>query len=384
MALLAGSALLLAGPVAAEMFPVFPIPWYCHEADLAVEGRVLKGDALRVERIHKGAARGVKVGDTITVLGLGRHDRVAERELGGNGGTPLTADRVVLFLRQDAASKSWKPMATSEAPAQGRLGSAGMYWIQGEEVFVYSQMMNPGPLFLTRASSPYTLAELRNATLRGVRNSEAFHTVLALKDPQAKARALIAYLLQSTSPVGRDTTFRYHVRELLAPLGVHALPLLMEALKVRAQREDVSGVLMILYDLGPRAKPAVPLLTALLDGRDRRNVHYHTIQALRSIGDKAALPALRRVFERGDLTVAGEAAETLAALKDADSYDRIAKRLPTDPLTRDVYNVARLLEALYTLDPAKAREPIMRYAELPAMKGAGGRLRRIIRQYRQR
>jgi HEAT repeat protein len=77
-----------------------------------------------------------------------------------------------------------------------------------------------------------------------------------------------------------------------------------------------------LGSLGEEARPAVPVLTALLHGDDvlaRRAAAW----ALRDLGEVAleAVPALLEALEDGDEQVGGLAAQALEAIQGADEED---------------------------------------------------------------
>ncbi len=352
----------------------------CHESDAVVEGRIQSGDELRVEHVYKDARSVIQKGGTIRITGLDKHDRVVGRRMDGTGGTRLDTTHVVAFLRYDARTKRWTPVAPWDSAGRGLQGSSGIYWADGGRLYHYDQAENPGPTYLIESQSPASVAELRRAIQVGLSKSKQFRAALALEDPEAKAVALAQYLIPRGPRRGRDSTFRYRVRKPMRSLGSHAVSALMKELGKHSHREDLREVLVILYDLGPAATPAARQLISLLDKHEFHSNHSYAISALRRIGDRSAIPALRRVFERGGIGRAAEAAEALAALGDVESFVRIAQRLPQDPVPGDCWKIAQLLEALHTLDASKARVHVERFVDHPAMKHARDRVAHLTKR----
>lgn len=173
----------------------------------------------------------------------------------------------------------------------------------------------------------------------------------------------------SGSPKGYKSAFRVELRHRLAELGRHAVPVLIDVVKNAKPDERLNGAVLILYDIGAAARPAVPLLCELLES-PRNTSRYYVLSALRTAGDPAAIPYVRPMLEVADTQVAANAATTLAAFGDRESFDAIAAVLPLKFQRDDLVHVRDLLHALHALDPKRAGPLIERVANDPAFASA--------------
>ena len=98
----------------------------------------------------------------------------------------------------------------------------------------------------------------------------------------------------------------------------------------------------------------------------RNASRYYVLSALRTAGDPAAIPYVRPMLEVADAQVSANAATTLAAFGDRESFDAIAAVLPLKFKRDDFAQVRDLLHALHALDPNRARPLIERVANDPA------------------
>jgi HEAT repeat protein len=139
---------------------------------------------------------------------------------------------------------------------------------------------------------------------------------------------------------------------------------------------QMNNIVLIFYDIGPSAKEALPQLNELLSSPERAYTGY-VLSALLSIGDPAAIPHIRPFLKSKEFRVAVTAAQALTALKDNDSFDEMAALVPEEPTKEnDQANyVCDLLNALYDMNPEKAKPIVEKTAKHPVMAGH----RRIIK-----
>jgi len=262
----------------ADTFPRFTIPSMCDMADAIVEGENSDGDKVSIHRVYKRSEHLAADMKELIVVDLGKHNRQLwnGRTLRIAGPT-LETKKLLLFLSYSAATKSWSALHTIES--HGVTGSCGVLWHDGTQSWQYIQTMNPGPYGLVPSDS---VEVIRSKIEKGLTDSQAWRAVRALENPDEKAVALCKYLLERTSPTGTDWTFLFHVREPLGALGDTAVQPLIDVLKTARPEDKLDQVVLILYDLGPKAKPAIPFLLKLLDHPNKTHAEY-VRAALKSI-----------------------------------------------------------------------------------------------------
>lgn len=195
---------------------------------------------------------------------------------------------------------------------------------------------------------------------------------LAIADPNEKAKRLLRYFFGA--PEGYDGRHDYLVRKHVRELGGKAVGPIIEILKKAEPRHKLDNLMYILCDIGKPAKPAVPYLLKMLEQRGRTTTYY-ILGALKRAGDPNAIESVRPFLGDANLQLRAQAAETLAWLGDTDSFDRIAAAIPEEIRERNNLNVSDMCvyvsdmcEALYRLDPARARPIIKKVnARTPSM-----------------
>jgi len=359
--------LVIAGGAArADEFPMTPVDRMCDEAELIIEGEYLGNNKVRIARIHRQSAELPEGTKEITIHLLDKHDRLVERTWDKKG-TPLATRQLVVFLAK--GKEGWQALHTIDA--EGACGSCGLFWFDDDACYGYSQWMNPGPYALYKGQVgggrvPKDVAALRKEIAAGLENSRRWRAALAIKDPGEKARALTAYLLPRTSPQGDKGTYLWASREPLRELGGDAVPALLDVLKDARPDDQLDAAVLSLYDLGPKAKSAVPLLCKLLGAPKQATADY-VLSALETAGDPQAIEHVRPVLKNRVFSVAVRAAQTLAALKDKESFDQMAALVPEKAEKSQQYYLRDLLNALHRLDPERARPIILKAAEQPAL-----------------
>ena len=303
----------------ADMLPSYSVDEMCDMADLIVEGDWLGNDAIRIDRIYKGASFLEGGARTVAVSRLGAHSKVPWH--GANVGEgPLRANRAVLFLDRDKTTGEWRSISTDADNEFGFCGSCGLFWVDGTAAYGYEQSRNPGPYEIVSASRrggrvPKSAEALRADIESGLANSREWRRSLALPGRVEKARALARYLLKSTSPPGDKGSYLYAVRRPLASLGEDAIPSLIRVLRTAPAGERLDPTVLILYDIGPAAAQAIPDLIDLLPGPERAFTGY-VLSALGATGDPTALPALEGYIKSNDERLASDATKAIAMLKD--------------------------------------------------------------------
>lgn len=357
--------LAFAAPARADSFPHTSVDLMCDRADLIIEGRWLGDDKVSIASVLKPSADLPEGTKEINVRLLGKHSRRLgcgwEKEA-----ATLEAKHLVGFLEKGA--EGWQSLYTIDA--EGACGSCGLFWFDDQACYGYGQFCNPGPYVLSRGHdggrTPKDLAALRKEIAAGLGNSRRWREALAVKDPAKKARALAAYLLPRTSPPGDKGSYRWAVREPLRELGDEAVPALVEVIESARPDDKLDGAVLVLYDLGPKARSAVPLLCKLLDAPKQADASY-ILSALETAGDPRAIGSVRPLLGNEDFSVAVRAAQTLAALKDRESFEAIAALIPEKPEKARQYYLRDLLNALHRLDPERARPLVRKAAGQPAL-----------------
>jgi hypothetical protein len=195
-----------------------------------------------------------------------------------------------------------------------------------------------------------------------------WEAVKVIQDPQAKARKMASYLRPATAPKGAGELDRA-LRQEMPKLGADAVPALIEVLRAgMTNREDLNRAVLILYDIGKPAQPAVPVLCELLQEPGKTS-RYYICSALKTAQDPKAIPFVRPMLESEDMQTATEAAEALAAMGDTESFDAIAALLPhlkAIKTSMDELHMHDLLKVLHHLDRQRAAPIVKRYMEDPA------------------
>lgn len=193
--------------------------------------------------------------------------------------------------------------------------------------------------------------------------------VKAIKDPQAKARAMATYMRETTAPKGAGMLYT-ELREEVPKLGADAVPELIEVLRAgMTNGEDLNLPVLILYGIGKPAAPAVPVLCELLQNPGK-TAQYYICSALKSAEDPKAIPFVRPILKLPDMQAATEAAVALEAMGDKDSFDAIAALLPHLKPVRssmDEMHLRELLKVLHSMDKERAAPIVKRYLDDPDM-----------------
>jgi hypothetical protein len=194
-----------------------------------------------------------------------------------------------------------------------------------------------------------------------------FQRVLSITDPNGKAIRLSCYLFPGTAPKGYNGRYDSIIRRHLRELKEHAVPPILDILTKAEPRHKLNTLVLILYDIGEPAKPAVPYLRKMLEQKCRTSTYY-ILSALQTTGDPNAIASVRPFLTHKDLQVRAQAAETLAWLGDTDSFDRIVAVIPEEISDQKAHYVKDMCGALYRLDPARARPIIKKVnARTPSM-----------------
>jgi hypothetical protein len=191
--------LAAACPARADSFPWDSVDKMCDEAEVIVEGEWLGKNLVRIDKVLKAPESFKKDTKEIEVGYLDKHDRNVDRLGRLKEGQPIKTKQLVLFLEKDRQG-SWRSRHTIDV--DGTCGSCGLFWFDDDACYGYAQFDNPGPYVLFKGGGrvPKNIAALRAEIAAGLENSRRWRAVLAVKNPQEKAKALAAYLLPRTSP----------------------------------------------------------------------------------------------------------------------------------------------------------------------------------------
>jgi len=185
-----------------------------------------------------------------------------------------------------------------------------------------------------------------------------FQRILSISDPNEKAVRLCRYISPGMAPRNYRGRYNWLVRKHLRELGELAVKPLIAILAKAEPRHKLDTVVLTIFDIGRPAKPAVPYLLKMLEQKSRTNTYY-ILSALQTTGDLTAVDSVRPFLADEDIQVRAQAAETLAWIGDTDSFDRIVAAIPEEISDQKAHYVKDMCDALYRLDPARAR-PIIR------------------------
>jgi hypothetical protein len=192
-----------------------------------------------------------------------------------------------------------------------------------------------------------------------------FQRVLGISDPNEKAVRLCRYISPGAAPKNYRGRYNGPIRIHLRELGECAVKPLVDILSKAEPHHKLNTAVLTLYDIGKPAKPAVPYLLRMLEQKPRTSTYY-ILAALQTTGDPNAIDSVRPFLADENLQVRSQAAVTLAWLGDIASFELIAAAIPEAIRGRSNLNmsdvrgyVSDMCEALYRLDPARAR-PIIK------------------------
>ena len=246
-------------------------------------------------------------------------------------------------------------------------GSGGVFWLSDDACYRYFQPMNPGGYALTKCQM--TPGDLHNQIEVGLAVAKEWEAVKALKDPKAMAEGMTVYLRHATWPSGYEGEFYRELRERMPKLGTDAVSPVVEVLRAGMKAgEDLNLPVLILYDIGRPAQPAVPVLLELLE-KPGKTSRYYICSALKTTADKKAIPFVRPMLKVDDMQTSVEAAQALKAMGDKGSFDSIAALLPKLKPVRssmDVLWMDDLLTVLAQMNRQAAEPIINRYFADPA------------------
>ena len=347
----------------AELLPTWSPHQMCAEAAAIVTGERVGANRVAVREWILSPSDGRKVRSVINIAGLDKHDRMIGTRPDGSDreqGRRLKSQRLLCFLEEK--SDGWRAMA-----AAGQ-GSSGLVWIERGKCYRYEQWKNPGPHVLLPSREYQTEEALRLAVGNGLADREVWERTQKIPHPQEKAIVFCSYLLERTSPEGAHGTYRSRVRRVLPKLGEQAVAELVVLLENAIPGDRLDDTVLILYDLGSAAKPAVPHLVALL--QQPGYVHpVRLIEALGRIGDATVAQQLLPYLDR-ELRVRAEVAGAMARFSYQDSVPLIAKALPEPNAVEDgeAYHVYAMLRALHELGAEETSRLARTYLEIPAMR----------------
>lgn len=231
----------------AEILPGWGLERVCLYARLIVEARRVEPGVVEVLRVHHGDA---KVGERLTVRRFEDLPRRAFADAAAawrdpkQGGVPVDDGTAVLFL--EASAGGWEPVGWG----------SGVKWIVENRVYGHEQRMNPGPYFLLPEREADSLGALRDRITGELKRRRAFESCLVLLDPEARARALLPYALQSQSH-----PYRSAAGKAIADMGDVAGPIVAREAG-KAEDEDQR---FLLTELAGRTgwQGSVPLLARI-------------------------------------------------------------------------------------------------------------------------
>jgi hypothetical protein len=372
---LMGAIALTPSLLRGEELLAWPAHWMCAEAEAIMLGERVGANRVKVLEWLLPPTGGEGPNVEIKLMGLDLHSRVVRSGLHqapvkGSGRKVLKSQRLVCFLNRKG--DAWHSLS-----AVGE-GSSGLVWIEGGRCYRYEQRLNPGPLELVAYRACATEKDLRAEIRLGLADRQEWAEAQTIVHPQEQAIVLAAYLLARTSPEGDHATYRQRVRQALPKLGRHAVEEILELLRSAQPDDRLGEAVLILHDLGPAARRAVPHLVTLLEKPEQ--VHpVRIIEALGRIGDASVAPQLLPFLKKGALQVRAEVATAMASFRYQDSAPMIVEALPGKFGQGDAYHVYAILLALTDLDPVRGREATRRYLNDPAMEHVKNLLEALLR-----
>lgn len=342
---IAALAIIPLAPPLPEMLPHPTAYRMANQARAVVEGTLAENGVVSITQRYW-VRPGDQIGAAITVPVLRGIDTAK-----------LRPDSVILFLADNPRGDVWVPMHN--------LGKAsrGVIWLEREAAWGYAQKMNPGGYSLARWGFGWgaqrvdaSAKAVRQEVREGVVARQQWQATLRLRDPAARAAALVRWFDPKTSPDGKRWRERLWPELMKATdaLGEPIVKPLARIVKVGADPDVVVAAGDAVARLGRVAQPAVPAFIARL--RDLRGVQpIFLLRSLRSLADPRAVDVLRDYIAHEDLYVAVAAAKALHASGGKDVVARLTPRVPETIADRQALSVvASMLEVIHDLEPAVA------------------------------
>jgi len=358
----------------------YPFSWEHHA--ILVVSEVIKGESTNAEIP-------IIIDYGLDVV-FGRDARDGELEEIGGARREYPTNFVRIFQRQgstmifpetpvveDASKDYIWFLRLGEGFASERMGETNSLGVMGEQDIQPVNMKGYFESFLpddrvdsvkAYAAAHPEVADRVQRWLDRLATTAEWEAVKAIEDPQAKARRMAAYMRETTAPKGAGMLYG-ELRQEMPKLGADAVPELIEVLRAgMTNGENLNRPVLILFDIGRPAAPAVPVLCELLQ-KPGKTFQYYICSALKTAGDPKAIPFVRPILKLPDMQAATEAAEALEAMGDKDSFDAIAALLPQLKPVRsnmDELFMHDLLKVLHSMDKERAAPIVKRYLEDPA------------------
>jgi HEAT repeat protein len=335
------AGLLVALTVAVARGETFPSADAYHDAPsvaLIVEARIVAGDRVAVTRTLHAAAPLPEGTTELRVEGLSKLDRVPDPS-GRHPDTtkPVVPDEAVLLLER--SGDAWRPLHFIDCgPPRGGCGATGAYLVLDGKVWCYDQTYNPGPYRLVTwpygAKTQGTVEQLRAVIAAGLAAQRAWDEDVATKDPAERAKRLVRWLSEETSPDKDEhpATRADWAGGELQRIGAPAVPVLLEALKTTDDKSLGNGAVQALGGMHQAAKDAVPRLVELAAAPGKLHLQW-IARALAEIADERAIPTFRRLLAetpKDDKPMMEVVVRGLRACKDPDAEELIKAKSSTD------------------------------------------------------
>jgi HEAT repeat protein len=155
------------------------------------------------------------------------------------------------------------------------------------------EAMTPGPT----VTVPRTVEGLATA-LFDANDAVRFKAAHILAEMGPEAAPAVPALAQALA--GPDSKMRHYAADALSEVGPAAVTALSEIIAaLRSEQRDQEGPALIitLGNIGPQAKPAVPLLIDMLEYEKNAFTRSLIAETLGKIGDPEALPVLFRMLQ---------------------------------------------------------------------------------------
>jgi hypothetical protein len=277
-----------------------------------------------VESWHGDLAAGTR----IVVPGLHQlrteENRAVSKRFHEEAGTAdlVSATRAIFYLVGERGAAEWRPARRHRGRFPGSL-QISLAWVEGEDVFAFRQLMNPGHLELVRFGK---LEEVKTTTLRVLEERDSFAKAVALEKPPEERAAALAPVLSSSAWIVSGEAW-----EALDRLGGAALPVVRGILKDPARVEIHARAIEVLSKHGGAEVEAE--LTKIVEAEtaalwEKKNFHEDVAHA--------AVKGLDR-FRTHDCESAVVALRDLCAVSNSKlglECDRVLQHLAGEPKPR--------------------------------------------------
>ncbi len=361
------SCVMLSPRTSAEILPYASINAMSMTGDLIVVGSYEGDGKLNVEQVLWPEETEIKPGAVLNIPALAQHSRKAIELHDLKEPVPeIETKKMVLFAKDD---KGGMPVPFHHIGA----GSMGVIWFDDKRCYGYTQIFD-GNYTLTASGEgvedvPKDKLALFNEIETGFKERHLWEDIKAIREPGRRALAMASFYARATRPEG--TFHGAHLIVELKKIGLPAIPAIADTVEQLEPDEELWELASVLQSIvfpqpeKERARHLQPVVAPIIKWLEanKKSHPYGALEIVHLAADPKAIKVTRPYLEHESRDVVGIAASALAAMKDVESFERIAELLEKSEDVGLSTTELAFGTALFELDPKRARPLILKATE---------------------